>query len=221
MDAERVLPTPPAVKGRRYDASRRRAEAERTRGRVLDVAQRMLLDGGYGRTSVSAIARAAGVSVELVYKVCGGKAGLVREIVKRALLGQGPVPAEARSDAVAATDIDARSLLREWSRLATEVSPLGSPIVLLVRSGAAADPVLAALLDEINALRLERMALNAARLVQHPGVRPDLTVDQIRDVLWTYSAPDLYDLLVVQRGWAVDRFGDFIFRGTSSQLLER
>jgi AcrR family transcriptional regulator len=162
----------------------------------------------------------AGVSPELVYKAFGGKAGLVREIVKRALLGQGPVPAEARSDAVAATDIDARSLLLEWSRLATEVSPLGSPIVLLVRSGAAADAVLAALLDEINDLRLQRMALNAARLVQHPGVRPELTVDEIRDVLWTYSAPDLYDLLVVQRGWAVHRFGDFIFRGTSGQLLQ-
>jgi AcrR family transcriptional regulator len=220
MDAERVLPGAPAVKGRRYDASRRRAEAARTRDRVLDIAERMLLDDGFAATSVAAIARAAGVSPELVYKVCGGKAGLVLAIVNRALLGQGTVPAEARSDAVAATDIDARSLLLEWSRLATEVSPLGSPIVLLVRSGAAADPALAALLDEISDLRLERMALNAARLVQHPGVRPELSVDQVRDVLWTYSAPDLYDLLVVQRGWAVDRFGDFIFRGMSGQLLE-
>ena len=220
MDTERVLPAQPTVKGRRYDASRRRAEAARTRDRVLDVAERMLLADGYAATSVAAIARAAGVSPELVYKVCGGKSGLVREIVNRALRGRGPVPAEARSDAVAASDIDARSLLREWSRLATEVSPLGSPIVLLVRSGAAADTVLAALLDEISDLRLQRMALNASRLVRHPGVRQELTVDEIRDVLWTYSAPDLYDLLVVQRGWAVDRFGDFIFRGTSGQLLE-
>lgn len=219
MDGERVNLRRPAVKGRQYDASRRRAEAERTRGRVLDVAQRMLLDGGYGRTSVSAIARAAGVSVELVYKAFGGKAGLVREIQNRALLGQGPVPAPDRSDAVAATDIDARSLLREWSRLATEVSPLGSPIVLLVRAGAGADADLAALLEEINQQRLERMALNAARLVTHPGVRPELGVEQIRDVLWTYSAPELYDLLVRQRGWTVDRFGDFLFRGMSGQLL--
>jgi AcrR family transcriptional regulator len=220
MDTESVDPSGSAVKGRRYDASRRRAEAVRTRGRVLDIAQRMLLDGGYAGTSVNAIAGAAGVSVELIYKSFGGKAGLVREIVNRALLGQGPVPAPTRSDAAAASDIDARSLLRAWSRLTTEVSPRGTPIVLLVRSGAGADADLAALFDEINEQRLERMALNAGRLLDHRGVRPDLTVEQVRDVLWTYSAPELYDLLVTQRGWSLDRFGEFVFRGTSSQLLQ-
>jgi len=76
-------PRAPAVKGRRNDASRRRAEGARTRDRVRDVAERMLLDDGFAATSVAAIARAAGVPPELVYKVCGGKAGLGRRPVRR------------------------------------------------------------------------------------------------------------------------------------------
>jgi len=50
------------------------------------------------------------------------------------------------------------------------------------------------------------MTLNAHRLGQHTGVRSGLTVEQVRDVLWTYSSPELCDLLVVQRGWTIDRY---------------
>ena len=44
------------------------------------------------------IASAVGVSVDTIYKAFGGKPGLVRAIRERALQGDGPEPAEARSD---------------------------------------------------------------------------------------------------------------------------
>jgi AcrR family transcriptional regulator len=215
-----MAPTTSGVKGRQYDASRRRAEAVRTQARVLDVAERLLLADGYAGTSVAAIARTAGVSVELVYKAFGGKAGLVREIQRRGLLGAGPVPAPDRSDAMAATDVDARTLLLQWSRLSTEVAPRVAPIMLLVRSAAATDADLADLAAQMSAQRLERMTLNAERLTRHAGVRPGLTVERIRDVLWSYTSPELYDLLVGQRGWSIEQYRDFLFRGMSGQLLD-
>ena len=94
-------------KGRRYDATRRRKQAARNRERVLDVAEEILLERGYAETTVSAIARAAEVSPELIYKTFGGKAGLVREIQRRGLQGAGPIPAETRSDAMSASEPDA------------------------------------------------------------------------------------------------------------------
>jgi AcrR family transcriptional regulator len=187
---------------------------------VLDVAERLLLAQGYAATSVAAIGAAAGVSTELVYKTFGGKAGLVREIQRRALLGAGRIPAPDRSDALAATAGDARSLLAEWAQLSTEVAPLVSPIMLLVRSAAATDAVLGDLFAEMSAQRLDRMAVNAARLAALPGVRRELTVERIRDVLWTCTSPELYDLLVAQRGWAVEEYGDHVFRALCGQLLE-
>lgn len=213
-------PADAAVKSRRYDASRRRAEATRTRARVLEVAERLLLADGYAATSVASVAGAAGVSAELIYKTFGGKAGLVREIQRQALLGEGPVPAPDRSDAVAATGVDARSLLAEWSRLSTEVAPRVSPIMLLVRSGAASDADLADLLVQMHAQRLERMTLNARRLMAHAGVRRGVGLDEVRDVLWTYTSEELYDLLVLRRGWTIDGYREFLLRGMSGQLLE-
>ena len=46
------------------------------------------------------------------------------------------------------------------------------------------------------------------------------TVEQIRDVLWTYTSPDLYDLLVGQREWTIAQYREFLFTGMSGQLLE-
>src|SRR6476660_5632900 len=92
-------PAPRDVKsGRRYDSSGRLRAAERTRTRVLDMARERFLANGYAATTVAAIATAAGVSVETIYKSYGGKAGLVRLLRDAALRGSGPVPAEQRSD---------------------------------------------------------------------------------------------------------------------------
>src|SRR5690348_6068639 len=194
MNSPSMDPHQEGVKPRRYDSSRRRAEASRTQARILEVAERMLLSDGYAATTVASIASAAGVSAELIYKTFGGKAGLVREIQRRGLLGEGPVDAPDRSDDVAASTVDGRSLLWEWTALSTEVAPRVAPIMLLVRSAAASDPELAALAEQMSVQRLDRMTLNAHRLGQHAGVRRDLTLEQVRDVLWTYTSPELYDL---------------------------
>jgi AcrR family transcriptional regulator len=219
MNEVTVDPPDLPVKRRRYDASRRQAAAAATQARVLEVAERLFLTDGYAATSLAVIAATAGVSPELIYKAFGGKAGIVREIQRRGLLGGGPTPAPDRSDAAAASSIDARTLLEEWTQLSTEVAPRVAPIMLLVRTAAATDADLVELLGQMAAQRMDRMALNARRLRGRPGVRPELGVDQIRDVLWTYTSPDLYELLVDHRGWTLTEYRDFLLRGLCGQLL--
>jgi hypothetical protein len=34
--------------------------------------------------------------------------------------------------------------------------------------------------------------------------------EQARDILWTYHSPELYELLVLERGWSADRYGLFL-----------
>src|SRR3954447_22909324 len=73
-----IDPDAPAVKGpRTYRSPRRAEQARRTRDRVLDRAVQLFVAGGYGPTTMEAVATAAGVSVETVYKAFGTKAGLI------------------------------------------------------------------------------------------------------------------------------------------------
>lgn len=208
-----------AVKGERgYDATGRQERARRQYERTLDVARVRFLADGYAGTTVEALAHAAGVSAATIYKTYGGKVGLVRALCDRALAGNQPVPAEVRSNALRSTH-DARVVVDAWGRLAAEVSPEVSPLLLLLRDVATSDVDAAALRDEIESARLRRMAENARHLAATGQLRPGVTVAEIRDVLWTCTSPELYELLVVRRGWRRARFGRFVADTLRGALL--
>lgn len=38
-------------------------------------------------------------------------------------------------------------------------------------------------------------------------------------MLWSYSSPELYELLVLRRGWPPDRYGRFVADGMIAALL--
>jgi AcrR family transcriptional regulator len=210
----------PTVKPKRpYDRRRREEQARRTRDRVLGSAEQLFRRDGYGPTTITAIADDAGVSVDTIYKSFGGKAGLVRAIFRRALEGQGPVPAEQRSDELQARERDARKIIRAWGTFTTELAPRAVPIVLLLRAAASTDPEAQALLAEIDADRLRRMTENARRLHDTGRLRPGVTVAQTADILWTYSSPELYELLVLRRGMPLPQYGRFIADAMIHALL--
>ena len=208
-------------KKRRYDATGRRAQAERSRIAVLEAAERLFLTCGYAGTTVAAIGAAAGVSAETIYKSFRGKPGLVAAIRDLRLAGAGPTHAERRSDAMRAGESDPRLLVGGWGRLTAEVAPLVSPITLLVRDAAATDAEMAALHAKLDADRRRRMTINATHLRDAGHLRPDVSLREAVDVLWAFSAPELYDLLVVRRGWSASRYGRFVSDAISGTLLPR
>jgi AcrR family transcriptional regulator len=176
-----------------------------------------LLQEGFALTTIANVAAAAGVSVETIYKTFGGKPGLVRAICDRALAGRGPIHAEARSDEMAHREQDPREIIRQWGVLTTEVAPRISPIVLLLRDAAAHDREMAALQAELDAQRLVRMTHNAGALAGH--LRPGLNIEEAGVILWTYSSPELYELLVVKQCWPLERYGKFVADALVGHLL--
>ena len=209
----------PVKPKRRYDSGRRAEQARQTRDAIIETARRLFLRDGYALTTIAAIAAETQVSVETIYKAFGGKPGLVRAICDAALAGAGPVPAETRSDQLQLHEPDPTRIIRGWGELTVEVAPRIAPIMLLVRSAAAADPEMAGLLAEVDAARLSRMTANAANLAAAGHLRPDITVEQAGEVMWTYSSPELYELLVVKRGWPAGRYGAFIAEAMIAALL--
>jgi hypothetical protein len=63
------------------------------------------------------------------------------------------------------------------------------------------------------------MSDNARRLRGAGHLRAGITLAQAADVLWTYSSPELYELLAVRRGWTAERFGRFVADAMIAALL--
>jgi AcrR family transcriptional regulator len=204
---------------RRYDSAGRQEGAQRRRAAVIEAASRLFARDGFAGTTIAKIAGDAGVSEETVYKAFGNKIALVRAIRDQALAGEGPVHAERRSDRMQASESDPRTIIRGWGVLTMEVAPRVAPVLLLVREAAASDPALARLQEEMDAARLTRMAHNARTLLNGGHLRKGVTFDAATDVLWTYSSPELYELLVIRRGWSVQRYGRFVADSMIAALL--
>src|SRR6266568_5055906 len=76
----------PPVK-RRYDASKRRQAAARTRTAILDAALQLFAGQGYAATPMTAIAEQAGVALDTVYASVGRKPELARLLIETAISG--------------------------------------------------------------------------------------------------------------------------------------
>jgi AcrR family transcriptional regulator len=206
---------------RPYDATNRRDRARRMQTAIVDAAGRLFVRDGFQATTVAAVAAEAGVSEETIYKKFRSKAGLVRAIRAQGLAGEGRVHAERRSDALQKEERDPRRIIEGWGRLTIEVAPRVMPILRLVAAGAATDPEMASLRDELDLARLARMRRNARRLGRAGHLRAGMRAREAGDVMWACSSPELYDLLVVRRGWPLTRYARLIVDMMMAALLPR
>lgn len=206
-------------KRRPYDSRARRAQARRNRVTILRSARDRFLADGYAATTIAAIADDAQLSIDTVYKTFGGKGGLVRAIYEESLLGAGPTAAPLRSDQLQNSEADPHTIVRGWGALTAEVAPLVAPVHLLVREAAASDPEMAALLRESDDNRRTRMHHNALTLAEQGHLKRGVTLDEATDVMWAFSAPELFDLLVLRAGWSPERFGTYIGESLEAALL--
>ncbi|HEX8498411.1 MAG TPA: TetR/AcrR family transcriptional regulator [Actinomycetales bacterium] len=195
------------VKGRRvYDASRRRKQAAESRAAVLDAARLMLLADGYARTSIPAVAAAAGVSPEFVYKNVGRKPALLAAVLDVAVGGDdAPVAMAQRAAITQLRELSApRDVLEGYLDVMVQVQVRVAPLLMLAAQSA--DPDAAGLTAKADAERLAGMTGLAHHLHRLGGLLPGLAVDRTRDLLWTCTAPQLYDLLVTRRGWSLEDY---------------
>ena len=206
---------------RSYESPRRQEQARQTRRTVLDAARDLFLERGYAKTTMAEVARRAGVSVETVYKAFANKAGLVKAVFDVAVVGDDePVPMLQRELVRrTAAEPDPRRKLTGYGEHLVGVGTRTSAILLLVRDAAATDAGAGEVWAQLQAERLAGMGAFAQHLADGGHLRADVSVEEARDVIWTYNSVELWDLLVGQRGWSPERFGTWVGRQLVAALL--
>ena len=211
----------PVKPRRRYDSSRRQEQALQNRWAMLQAARELFLDRGFAATTMPDIAAAAGVSVQTVYKAFANKTRLAKAVFDAAMAGDDePVPMLQRPGLGRVRDEpDARAKLRLYGEFLAEVAARHVPVQLVIRDAAASDPEAQALWAELQAERLKGMTLFARALHDDGHLRPEVSPREARDVLWTYNSAELFQLLVIERGWPPKRYGRWVADALTSALL--
>ena len=159
-----------------------------------------------------AIASTAGVSVQTVYKAFGNKPRLAKAVFDVAMAGDDePVSMLQRASLGRVRDErDPRKRFRLYGEFLAEVAPRHVPVQLVIRDAANSDPEAQAVWAELQAERLKGMTLFARALRDGGNLRPGISTSEARDVLWTYNSAELFQLLVLERGWSPKRYGRWI-----------
>lgn len=207
---------------RSYNSPLRAAQARQTRVRVLDAARDLFATQGYPRTSVDALAGAAGVSPDTVYAAFGSKREVLKQLVDRAVAGDDeatPVLEQAGPRSVLA-ESDPRRLLARFADGVTARVEAARPIDDVLRGAAAVDPDVASLRDDVQ-LRQRRAAMTAvaAALAAAGPLRDGVSVDDAGAILWTLTSPEVHRLLRDHSGWSRQRYAEWLGETLARTLL--
>lgn len=199
----------PAVK-RRYDATRRREAAARTRQAILDAAMDLFTARGYAATTMTAVAGRAGVALDTVYAAVGRKPELARLLIETAISGTSHAVPAAERDYVQAirAATDAGTKIAIYASAMRAIAGRLAPVLSIIAQATPADPELADLWRQIADRRAANMRQFAADLAAVAKLRID--PDDAADIIWATNSPELYQLLVTHRGWTPERYERFL-----------
>jgi AcrR family transcriptional regulator len=210
-----------SVKSRTGGGNRRAAQARATRRRIIDGARELFLRNGYAATTLDQIAGAAGVAVQTVYFHFGNKATVLKEVVDVLAVGDDdPVPMLDRPWVRQVRDEpDGRRALSIWLSNSRVIFGRLAPIMKVVRDAAGADPEMAAQWETNQRQRFTAHHALVKRLEDKQALRPDLTVEEAADIVFTLVSHEVYFLLTVERGWTPDRWESWINETVAGAIL--
>jgi AcrR family transcriptional regulator len=175
---------------------------------VIDAARVLFLEHGYVGTTIAAISRAADVPEPSVYRLFSSKLGILRALLDASIAGDDePVPMRERPQvAVLLGERDASTVLAGFAAVTTAINQRTNEVYDMLRRAADADPDAAALFAEIQRQRDEGQGRIVSMLHRKRSLRPGLSRREAADIVHAVMAPEVYRLLVRDRGWPPDHY---------------
>ena len=193
---------------RKYDSSRRKEQARQTRLQIADAAQRLFLARGYAGTSISSIAREAGVSQETVYAIFGSKRKLLSFLLDISIGGDDrPIRLMDRANPqMVLHETDQHRQIEMFAQDITGVLSRTAPMFEIMRSAAKAEPKIAKLVQNMLAERIQNMTRVTQSIANNGLLRDGLDVEYAGEIVWTMTSPELFLLLTVDRKWDKEKY---------------
>jgi hypothetical protein len=146
---------------------------------------------------------------------------LLREVIEQAISGTDRAVDAGDRDYVREmrAEADPARKLALYAAAIREIHGRMAPLALALRDASTTEPEAREIWQEISDRRARNMRLLAEELRAAGALRPDLSVDEAGDVLWATNSPELYVLLVHERGWSPARYESWLADGWARLLL--
>ena len=197
------------------------ARTRLARRAVIGAARNLFLKHGYGATTIDAISAGSDVPPATVYRLFSSKRGILKALLDVSIVGdddQVPMAERPHVQSLLA-DPDPKNTVANFVNAAAEVNARTAAIYRILTSAAASDGDAATLLDELTRQRQQGQGLVARALARRRALRPALEERDAGDIIHALVSPEVYRLLVVDRGWPPERYKTWLTETLVSQLL--
>ena len=201
-----------SVDKRAYVSPVRQAAAAATRDRICSAAEHLFMDQGYARTSIRAVAGAAGVAEATVYLAFSTKAELLDATILRAIAEAGTTSLED----LAAGPPD--QILPAVAEATSRIMQRAARLIAIGESAALIDAAMVPLRERAYRRLRAGMGRLTDRLAAARLLRPGLTPQAAADSLYAIASATTFLRLVEDCGYPPERYADWL-RNTATAVL--
>jgi AcrR family transcriptional regulator len=208
---------------RSYDGKGRQARTRLARAAVVEAARALFLERGYAGTTIETISDLSDVPPATVYRLFSSKLGILKALLDVSIAGDGEAIALEDRPHVRAllADRDSKNQLSGFAGITRGIMSRVEPVHRILVSAAGSDPDAAALLAEQTRQRRQGQARIARSLARAGALRPKLRERDAADIIHALMSPEVYRLLVCDRGWTPERYEQWLKDILIDQLLAR
>ena len=206
---------------RSHDRKSGQARTRLARAAVVQAARTLFLERGYAGTTVEAISDLSDVPPATVYRLFSSKLGILQALLDVSIAGDDEAaPLEDRPYVrTLLADPDPRNQLSGFAGITCGIMSRTEPVYRILVSAAGSDPDAAALLAEQTRHRQRGQAQIARVLARAGALRPKLREREAADIIHALMSPEVYRLLVSDRGWHPERYEQWLKGILIDQLL--
>ena len=197
------------------------ARTRLARRAVVDAARTLFFERGYAATTIDAISELAEVPAPTVYRLFSSKLGILKTLLDTSIAGdEQPRTVSDRPDVTALfSEGDPRKLLTGFAGVTAAINRRTGDLYRVLVSAAASDPAAAELLGEIREQRAQGQGRIARALARTHSLKAGLRQRDAADLIHALMSPEMYRLLVGDRGWSAGRYEEWLAGTLIQQLL--
>jgi AcrR family transcriptional regulator len=199
---------------------RGQARTRLARRAVVDAALTLFLERGYAAATIEAISEHSDVPSATVYRLFSSKLGILKALLDTSIAGDDqPLAVDERPDVASLfTEADPHKLLAGFAGITTAINQRTTGVYRVLVSAAGSDPAAAELLGELRQQRDRGQSQIARSLARARALKPGLRERDAADLIHALMSPEVYRLLVDDRGWTAERYQQWLATTLTQQL---
>jgi AcrR family transcriptional regulator len=207
---------------RKYDSTRRQAQASETRRQIIEAAHKLFIEHGYAGATIEAIAKEAGVALKTVYAVFKNKWKILVTLLNNSSSNSSeeniPMLERAGPKAIA-QERNQRRQLQMFAQVIANNMGGAAHISEIMQVAAKTEADVNKMVQNLNKQRWQHMAVAVQQILTNGPLQEKIDEAHATDIVWTLTSPEVFLLLTRDRGWSKEKYAEWLADSLITALL--